>query len=268
MRLLLLVIAVMFSFTDAAPAGAASMYQVNNGTAVTINEHGVCRIVTNWRGIAVMVPTNSYGEWISFVNAPPSGVSLGGCVSYSWQVGGWGACPASCGWNTQYRSVWCQGSDGSTPGDAYCGGGKPGNAQSCLDYNACTYAWVASGWGACSNSCGTGTQTQAVYCRRSDGNAVADAYCGGGKPATSRSCDTYYEINDGTEYNEWTYYIYENPSGGAGWYWNDGNDTVATTSGSKSTVTVGNKKYNKKAYVRDLYDGKVYKIQRIRMNCP
>lgn len=62
---------------------AAQYYQVNNGTTAHINEHGYDRCVTNNNGNNLFVPTNSAYEWTSFINSPPSGVSVGsaGCNS-------------------------------------------------------------------------------------------------------------------------------------------------------------------------------------------
>ena len=81
---------------------------------------------------------------------------------------------------------------------------------------AYTYSWYQSGWsacplnnwaysgaGSCSASCGGGTQwqyyscpasyntqTQTVYCQRSDSASVADSFCSGAgtKPSASQSC--------------------------------------------------------------------------------
>ena len=53
-----------------------------------------------------------------------------------------------------------------------------------------TYSWVQGGFGSCSASCGGGTQTQSVTCRRNDGVDVADSFCSGAKPPTSQSCNT------------------------------------------------------------------------------
>ncbi|RYZ97882.1 MAG: hypothetical protein EOP11_21435 [Proteobacteria bacterium] len=76
-----------------------------------------------------------------------------------------------------------------------CTNGSMSGSSSYI-YSSCTsysYYWSASGFGGCygsNTSCyGGATQTQSVYCRRSDnGSIVSDSYCGGGKPATSQSC--------------------------------------------------------------------------------
>jgi len=60
-------------------AFAATSYQVNNGATVTIDEHGVCKIVTNNHasGLALFVPTNTASEWTTFRSNPPTGVTIG-----------------------------------------------------------------------------------------------------------------------------------------------------------------------------------------------
>lgn len=55
---------------------------------------------------------------------------------------------------------------------------------------ATTYTWQASGFGACSASCGGGSQSQTVTCVSSTGTAVADAFCTAAKPGTSQACNT------------------------------------------------------------------------------
>lgn len=61
---------------------AADSYQLNNGASQTITEHGVCRGVANNHasGKALFIPTKTSGEWASFYNNPPSGVTANACA--------------------------------------------------------------------------------------------------------------------------------------------------------------------------------------------
>lgn len=135
-----------------APALSADSYAPANSANVLIDEHGACYRVTNNTGDQIFVPTKSAAEWTAFRNNA-SGVTLSACT-YGWVTGGWSACSANPSW---------------------------------------------SSWSACSKSCGggtqtrtcqntSGTQTRTVTCKRMDGSTVADALCGGAKPATSQGC--------------------------------------------------------------------------------
>lgn len=56
-----------------------------------------------------------------------------------------------------------------------------------------SYSWSTGSWGTCSKTCGTGTQTRTVQCKRNDGQIVLDSLCTkyvGTKPATSQNCNT------------------------------------------------------------------------------
>ncbi len=56
------------------------------------------------------------------------------------------------------------------------------------------YSWYTGPWGPCIDdpydynpmNC---IQTRVVYCRRSDGQQVADSYCSGTKPSNTQDCD-------------------------------------------------------------------------------
>lgn len=53
-----------------------------------------------------------------------------------------------------------------------------------------SYSWETGSWTTCSASCGGGTQTRTVKCKRNDDVYVADGLCSGTKPITSQSCNT------------------------------------------------------------------------------
>ncbi|WP_422513524.1 thrombospondin type-1 domain-containing protein [Sphingomonas sp. 3-13AW] len=117
-----------------------------------------------------------------------SAYQTSGC-SYAWQAGAFGAPTAACGASTQTRSVSCRRSDLQTVADALCpAASKPPVTQATTDYSTCTYAWVASGWGNWSSTCGNATQTRTATCRSSDGRTVAESFCSASaKPTLSQS---------------------------------------------------------------------------------
>jgi hypothetical protein len=124
--------------------------------------------------------------------------------TYSWQASGY-SIPAACGSTTASRSVWCQRSDGATVADSSCAsaGAKPATSTGTTDYSACSYSWQASGWSAPAG-CGSVTQNRSVWCQRSDGSSVSDAYCGGGKPATSQGSSDYSSCSYSFSYGSWS----------------------------------------------------------------
>jgi len=105
--------------------------------------------------------------------------------SYNFSYGAW-TNPSGCGTVTQSRGASCIRSDGTAVSNAYCG--TPVTSQTATNYNSCSYNWSYGGWGACSTSCGTGTQSRSASCVRSDGTTVANSTCG--TPATSQSCSS------------------------------------------------------------------------------
>ena len=115
---------------------------------------------------------------------------------YTWRVGTPGTCSVPCGIGEATRSVFCQREDGVTVADAYCESAS-GQTRVSLETVACnpancgSYAWIGSGFGACSALCGGGTQTQTVVCRDSGGATVADTFCASAGPKpVSQPCNT------------------------------------------------------------------------------
>lgn len=111
-----------------------------------------------------------------------------GC-SYEWKTGSWSS-PNSCSSSVILsRSVSCFRSDGSIVEDSFCNsaGAKPNTTMQGEEYSGCTYKWYQSGlvWSASCSA--TATQSQTVYCQRSNGDAVDDALCAGqgAKPSTA-----------------------------------------------------------------------------------
>lgn len=174
---------------------AASSYQVNNGSTVQVNEHGVCQNVGNSSGLGIFVPTNSALEWSEFRSHLPGGVGLSPCYSYSWQVGGWGGCSVSCGVGTQYRSVWCQRSDGATVDNSYCGGGMPGGSQAC-DMGSCCAGNYGQGCASSPNNCGSvnyGTYQCDGSCNASTPGNVPDRWVCGSQYCANSDYTCYWD---------------------------------------------------------------------------
>jgi Thrombospondin type 1 domain len=55
---------------------------------------------------------------------------------------------------------------------------------------SCGYTWSTGAWGACSSSCGEGTQSRSVRCKSPDGRNVADNNCTTQKPASRQACSS------------------------------------------------------------------------------
>lgn len=108
-----------------------------------------------------------------------SASDLGACTYAYVAWSDFGACSNTCGTGTQTRTRTCRRSDGDTAECASCGGACSED-RSCTSDAGCTYAWSEwSAFGACSTTCGTGTQTRTRTCQRSDAAAADCARCGG-----------------------------------------------------------------------------------------
>jgi hypothetical protein len=186
--------------------------------------------------------------------ASSANLTVNPAYSYSWDSSGWST-PSACGSTTATRSVWCERSDGATVSDAYCGGAKPAASTSTTDYSACTYSWDTSGWDTPS-ACGTTTATRSVWCERSDGTSVSDAYCSGTKPSSSTSTTSY----TGCTYS-WASGSWSTPSGCGSVtqtrsVWCQRSDGATASdgycSGTKPSTTQGGTNYDSCTYTANL----------------
>jgi hypothetical protein len=148
-------------------------------------------------GTCTVTAANAAGSSVS----QSASLTVNPAYTYAWNASTWST-PSACGSTTSTRTVWCQRSDGATVADALCSGGKPAASQAATDYSSCTYSWQTSGWSVPSG-CGSVTQTRSVWCQRSDGTTVADASCGGGKPASSGSTTDYSNCSYSYSYGGW-----------------------------------------------------------------
>ncbi|PIK49070.1 thrombospondin [Apostichopus japonicus] len=83
------------------------------------------------------------------------------------------------------RTVTCR-INGSVVVDSMCDPStKPDTDRSC-DVGSCN--WFTDEYGACTVTCGTGTQTRTVECRNNNG-MVQDSNCNDPKPATTANCN-------------------------------------------------------------------------------
>jgi hypothetical protein len=108
-----------------------------------------------------------------------------------WRTGEWGICSQSCGGGTQSRAVNCVNQANQPVPDDQCKEAKPSSTQAC-NTQACSGTnpvWNVGPWGACSATCGGGTQTRTVECRDATG-VKPDNSCTEAKPATQQICNS------------------------------------------------------------------------------
>ena len=93
----------------------------------------------------------------------------GGNGAFMWRAALFsGPCSSTCGTGTRRRTVECV-LDGGVVTSVLCdASSRPAELEACNDHSLCTYYWLTLPWGACSNTCGTGTRQREVHCVRTD----------------------------------------------------------------------------------------------------
>jgi hypothetical protein len=109
-------------------------------------------------------------------------------VTYSPRDRGQSACQS----NNTLQQYWdCQGTDGQIYPANYCGKTNP-ETRGCTYVPPVSYTWQTGGWSGYGSSCSdNATRTRAVWCQNNSGATVADANCGGGRPASSETTGVY-----------------------------------------------------------------------------
>jgi hypothetical protein len=122
------------------------------------------------------------------------------CVTYSWLTEAqatYSTCSHDCDGGTKTRiGNACVSSTGTSVSNSLCTSyatnAEPAATLVCGS-SACPTSWVTGTYGDCSSSCGGGTQTRTVVCKKTrDGSTttVSDSSCSGTKPSASQVCNT------------------------------------------------------------------------------
>jgi len=110
---------------------------------------------------------------------------------YSWRIGAWGACSATCGVSSQARRVNCLDKHANRIVDnTKCSSPMPRETQPCFAGSCTEHSYFAASWGQCSQSCGKGYQRRKVGCSLTNQTSVEKPLisCPGKLPVTVRPC--------------------------------------------------------------------------------
>lgn len=108
----------------------------------------------------------------------------------------WSPCSAGCGGGVSTRTATCQQTQNGvikTVANSYCtdlqATSQACNTDPCTsEGSALTYKLTYGAWGACSASCGTGTQSRSPFCLGSDGKTYDLSNCGCGPNTSNYWC--------------------------------------------------------------------------------
>ncbi|XP_048588217.1 A disintegrin and metalloproteinase with thrombospondin motifs 18 isoform X2 [Nematostella vectensis] len=97
---------------------------------------------------------------------PVSGV-LGSNVSYQWATSNWTSCSTTCAGGERSRVLYCVRSDDNTfASHSACDAAlRPASVEAC-NTQTCPPEWHVTEWDTCSKTCGRGSQSRAVFCRK------------------------------------------------------------------------------------------------------
>jgi len=172
--------------------------------AWNIGEYGECsKTCGGGTKTRTVVCQNAQGATVPDSNCPtPKPATSAPCnespcppdPTYDWAVTP-GMCSKQCGGGTATDVVVCKREDGTTVADTFCASKpKPPTTRVCNTNPCppnCTFDWETQPWTECSKTCGGGTQTRVIACKRSDGLYVDPFYCDASKkPITERACNT------------------------------------------------------------------------------
>ncbi|XP_078594813.1 A disintegrin and metalloproteinase with thrombospondin motifs 9-like isoform X2 [Branchiostoma floridae x Branchiostoma japonicum] len=122
---------------------------------------------------------------------------------YTWKVGRWQKCTASCGEGIRQRTVTCTDPLANPVDESYCDAdARPETSVDCNE-RSCVVRWTPGDWSECDKPCGPGFEHRSVTCQEispTRWSVPQPAYkCSGTKPTTMRSCN----LGDCRSFTRW-----------------------------------------------------------------
>ncbi|XP_078678214.1 A disintegrin and metalloproteinase with thrombospondin motifs 9-like isoform X2 [Branchiostoma floridae x Branchiostoma belcheri] len=122
---------------------------------------------------------------------------------YTWKVGRWQKCTATCGVGMRQRTVTCTDPLANPVDESYCDADtRPETSVDCNE-RSCVVRWTPGDWSECDKPCGPGFEHRSVTCQEispTRWSVPQPAYkCSGPKPSTMRSCN----LGDCRSFTRW-----------------------------------------------------------------